>query len=87
MQNKIDEAARMFNKTKDPYYRDQWYKLIERFYNGTNNTERQVVPLIPVTKKMMEGLSLLDRLNCFDLCDILRLKLAGYVDTLNLYNG
>ena len=43
--------------------------------------------LIPVTKKMMEGLSLLDRagLTCFDLCDILRLKLAGYVDTLNLH--
>ena len=43
--------------------------------------------LIPVTKKMMEGLSLLDRagLTCFDLCDILRLKLSGYVDTLNLY--
>ena len=43
--------------------------------------------LIPVTKKMMEGLSLLDRagLTCFDLCDILRLKLTGYVDTLNLH--
>ncbi len=43
--------------------------------------------LIPVTKKMLEGLSLLDRagLTCFDLCDILRLKLTGYVDTLNLH--
>jgi len=36
---------------------------------------------------MLEGLSLLDRagLTCFDLCDILRLKLTGYVDTLNLH--
>lgn len=51
MQNKIDEAARMFNKTKDPYYRDQWYKLIERFYNGTNNTERRVVPINTRNKK------------------------------------
>ena len=43
--------------------------------------------LIPVTKKMLEGLSLIDRagLTCFDLCDILRLKLTGYVDTLNLH--
>ena len=43
--------------------------------------------LIPVTKKMLEGLSLLDRagLTCFDLCDILRLKLTGYVDELNLH--
>ena len=51
MQNKIDEAARMFNKTKDPYYRDQWYKLVERFYNGTNNTERRVVPINTRNKK------------------------------------
>ena len=43
--------------------------------------------LIPVTKKMLEGLSLLDRagLTCFDLCDILRLKLTGYVNELNLH--
>ena len=38
--------------------------------------------LIPVTKKMLEGLSLLDRagLTCFDLCDILRLKLTTYIE-------
>ena len=51
MQNKIDEAARMFNKTKDPKYKDQWYKLVERFYNGTNNTERRVVPINTRNKK------------------------------------
>ena len=43
--------------------------------------------LLPVSKQIMEGIVLLDQvqLNCFDLCDILRLKLTGYVDTLNLY--
>jgi hypothetical protein len=43
--------------------------------------------LLPVSKQIMEGIILLDQvqLNCFDLCDILRLKLTGYVDTLNLY--
>ncbi len=41
--------------------------------------------LIPVTKKMLEGVELLNEIDCFDLCDILRLKLAGYVDTLNLH--
>ena len=41
--------------------------------------------LIPVTKKMLEGVKLLNEIDCFDLCDILRLKLAGYVDTLNLH--
>jgi len=41
--------------------------------------------LIPVTKKMLEGVELINEIDCFDLCDILRLKLAGYVDTLNLH--
>ena len=41
--------------------------------------------LIPVTKKIMESIAITSEVNCFDLCDILRLKLTGYVDTLNLY--
>ena len=41
--------------------------------------------LVPVTKEMMEHISLLEKVDCFDLCEILRLKLTGYVDTLNLY--
>ena len=41
--------------------------------------------LVPVTKEMMEGISLLGEVDCFELCDILRLKLTGYVDTLNLH--
>ena len=34
---------------------------------------------------MLEGVELINEMDCFDLCDILRLKLAGYVDTLNLH--
>ena len=41
--------------------------------------------LIPVTKQMLEGIELFDEINCLDLCDILRLKLTCYVDTLNLH--
>ena len=41
--------------------------------------------LVPVTKEMMEHISLLEKVDCFDLCDILRIKLTGYVDTLNLH--
>ena len=41
--------------------------------------------LIPVTKKMLEGVELISEISCFDLCDILRLKLTGYVDKLNLH--
>ena len=43
--------------------------------------------LMPVTKEIMESIKLIDQvgLTCFDLCDILRLKLTGYANTLNLY--
>jgi len=41
--------------------------------------------LIPVTKKIMEGIVITAEVDCFDLCEILRLKLSGYADTLNLH--
>jgi uncharacterized membrane protein len=41
--------------------------------------------LIPVTKQMMDGIVLTNDVDCFDLCEILRLKLTGYVDILNLH--
>jgi len=34
--------------------------------------------LVAVTKEMMEGISLLEKVDCFDLCDILRLHLTTY---------
>ena len=39
--------------------------------------------LVPVSKQMMEHIVLFDDLSCFDLCDILRLKLTTFVDSLN----
>ena len=41
--------------------------------------------LIPVTSKILEDISLVSKIDCFDLCDIIRLKLSGYVNTLNLH--
>ena len=41
--------------------------------------------LIPVTKQIMDGIVLTSEVDCFELCDILRLKLTGYVDTINLH--
>ena len=43
MQKKIDDAAIMYNKTKDPYYKDLWYKLIKEHVNGTNNFKRRTI--------------------------------------------
>ena len=44
-QKKIDEAAKMWEKTKDPKYKDLWYKYIREFANGPNNIERRTVPV------------------------------------------
>ena len=41
--------------------------------------------LMPVTKQILDGIVLTSEISCFDLCDILRLKLTGYADTLNLH--
>lgn len=41
--------------------------------------------LLSVSKEMMDGIILTNDVDCFDLCEILRLKLTGYIDTLNLH--
>ncbi len=42
--------------------------------------------LVPITKQMMESIILTAKVNCFDLCDILRLKLTTYAgDPLNVH--
>ena len=41
--------------------------------------------LIPVTDKLLEGIELVTKVDCFELCEILRLKLTGYVNELNLH--
>ena len=42
--------------------------------------------LVPLTKQMMEHMSLVvNELDLFDLCDIVRLKLTTYHDSLNLH--
>jgi hypothetical protein len=44
-QQKIDEAANNYNKTKDPYYKNLWYKLIKEYVNGTNYFKRRTVSI------------------------------------------
>ena len=36
--------------------------------------------LLPVTKEIMEGIIITADVDCFNLCDILRLKLTTYAD-------
>ncbi len=51
MQKKIDDAAIMYNKTKDPKYKDLWYKLIKEHVDGTNNFKRRIVSISSCHKR------------------------------------
>ena len=44
-QKKIDEAAIKYNKTKDPYYKDLWYKLVKEFADGADYFKRRTVAI------------------------------------------
>jgi len=44
IQNKLDELANLWEKTKDPKYKDLWYKYIKEFANGLNNSKRRTLP-------------------------------------------
>jgi hypothetical protein len=41
--------------------------------------------LVSVTKEMMEGVEILSDINCFDLCEILRLHLTTYHEPWNVH--
>ena len=43
MQKTIDDVARLWEKTKDPKYKNLWYKYIKEYVNGLNNTDRRNV--------------------------------------------
>ena len=36
--------------------------------------------LVSVTKEMMQGIEIMEEINCFDLCDILRLYITTYYE-------
>ena len=39
----------------------------------------ELYSLVPVTKKMLEDIKIINDVDCFDLCEILRLKLSTYI--------
>ena len=53
---KINDLANLWEKTKDPKYKDLWYKLVNEFANGKNinninssvrrDTSKRRVPVI-----------------------------------------
>jgi hypothetical protein len=41
---KIDDVAKLWEKTKDPKYKDLWYEYIKEYVSGLNNSNRRNVP-------------------------------------------
>ena len=54
MTKKIDHVANLWNQTKDPKYKDLWYKLIKEMH-GLNNPERRTVSTDSCNKKNVRG--------------------------------
>ena len=44
-----------------------------------------IYQLMPVSKQILDGIALTSEISWLDLCDILRLKLTGYVDSINVH--
>ncbi len=43
IQDQLDRLANLYNKTKEPRYKDQWYKEVRKNY-GSNNIKRWSLP-------------------------------------------
>ena len=41
--------------------------------------------LVPVTTEMLKDIMLVAQVNCFELCNILRIKLTTYSETINAH--
>ena len=54
MTKKIDHVANLWNQTKDPKYKDLWYKLIKEMH-GLNNPERRTVSTDSCNKENVRG--------------------------------
>ena len=44
-----------------------------------------VFSLVPVTKAMLDHINILTDIDCFSLCDIIRLEFTEYLDSHNLH--
>ena len=62
---KIDEVANLWNKTKDPKYKEIWYKLLKEFENGRASTLSDTIttPVRRNTNKRTSGVSKTDDTN------------------------
>ena len=39
----LDKLANLWNKTREPKYKDLWYQLVKEYANGPHNIKRRPV--------------------------------------------
>ena len=42
--------------------------------------------LVPVTQQMLEGITLITKVNFYELCDLLRIQLTTYANDINVHS-
>jgi len=50
-QDLLDKLANEYNKNKDKYVYDLWFKKVKEWANGVNNTEQRIVSVSSVNKR------------------------------------
>jgi len=49
----IDNVWKQWDKTRDPKYKDLWFKLIKEWADGRNNTKRRAISSLPSDKRFV----------------------------------
>jgi hypothetical protein len=49
--DQLDELANEYNKNKDKYVYDLWFKKVKEWADGVNNTERRIVSVSAINKR------------------------------------
>lgn len=50
-QDQLDKLANEYNKNKDKYVYDLWFKKVKEWADGVNNTERRIVSVSAINKR------------------------------------
>ena len=48
--DQLDKLANEYNKNKDKYVYDLWFKKVKEWADGVNNTERRIVSVSAINK-------------------------------------
>ena len=49
--DQLDELANEYNKNKDKYVYDLWFKKVKEWADGVNNTKRRIVSVSAINKR------------------------------------